>query len=292
MPSTSATAVSQPLYSSSVALPGYRLDEDIKVSQPGRPYTMLNPASGTLDDFPPPPPRMPTRPISDLSDLTQTDMASVTTRQSVNEILSMADIPVNSDTESMNIDSFSMDCLYTGGDQLHNDIKPILPEYGSSTAWKPDSSSSTLPGRGNGSNLSQWKDTSLGNLGHWKDNIGSTTSIDTVKQILSPDSTMNVDGESLANSQNIDIDQIYDDVISCVYDDVDSKYDDMSLAGIEPPAPPIRRRGTIDEGSMGIDKPLPTTPKNPSLITLLSEKKNELLKEKEEKRKQSEDLKK
>ncbi len=40
---------------------GYRMDEDIKVSQPDRPYTMLNPASGTLDDFPPPPPRMPTR---------------------------------------------------------------------------------------------------------------------------------------------------------------------------------------------------------------------------------------
>ena len=29
---------------------------------------------------------------------------------------------------------------------------------------------------------------------------------------------------------------------------MDSKYDDLSLAGIEPPAPPIRRRGTIDEG--------------------------------------------
>ncbi len=37
------------------------MDEDIKVSQPDRPYTMLNPAIGTLDDFPPPPPRMPTR---------------------------------------------------------------------------------------------------------------------------------------------------------------------------------------------------------------------------------------
>ena len=37
------------------------MDEDIKVPQPDRPYTMLNPASGSLDDFPPPPPRMPTR---------------------------------------------------------------------------------------------------------------------------------------------------------------------------------------------------------------------------------------
>ena len=56
------------------------------------------------------------------SELTQTDMASVTTRQSVNEILSMADIPINSDTESMNIDGFSIDSLYPG-DQ---DIKPPL----------------------------------------------------------------------------------------------------------------------------------------------------------------------
>ena len=42
--------------------------------------------------------------------------------------------------------------------------------------------------------------------GEWKDQLGSTTSIDTVKQILSPDSTMNI--ESQLNGSNIDIDQV------------------------------------------------------------------------------------
>ena len=35
--------------------------------------------------------------------------------------------------------------------------------------------------------------------------------------------------------------EVYDEVIPCVYDDVDTKYDVMDFTN-EPPAPPIRKR--------------------------------------------------
>merc|ERR1712050_629316 len=75
---------------------------------------------------------------------------------------------------------------------------------------------------------------------------------------------------------DMDIGQIYDDVMQGVYDDVDVKYDDVNLITdqAEPPVPPMRKRGlSVDHG---IEKPLPVVPKN-NIITKLAEKKNELL---------------
>jgi len=75
---------------------------------------------------------------------------------------------------------------------------------------------------------------------------------------------------------DMDIGQIYDDVMQGVYDDVDVKYDDVNLVTdqAEPPVPPMRKRGlSVDHG---IEKPLPGVPKN-NIITKLAEKKNELL---------------
>merc|ERR1711892_1404535 len=75
---------------------------------------------------------------------------------------------------------------------------------------------------------------------------------------------------------DMDIGQIYDDVMQGVYDDVDVKYDDVHLITdqVEPPVPPMRKRAlSVDHG---IEKPLPVVPKN-NIITKLAEKKNELL---------------
>merc|ERR1719228_3268972 len=74
----------------------------------------------------------------------------------------------------------------------------------------------------------------------------------------------------------MDIGQIYDDVMQGVYDDVDVKYDDVNLITdqAEPPVPPMRKCGlSVDHG---IEKPLPVVPKT-NIITKLAEKKNELL---------------
>merc|ERR1711971_952624 len=57
-------------------------------------------------------------------------------------------------------------------------------------------------------------------------------------------------------------------------------YDDIStLIQGEAPIPPLRKYGLSVEED--IDKPLPVLPKNPSLLHKLSEKKEELLKERE-----------
>merc|ERR1712106_607874 len=75
---------------------------------------------------------------------------------------------------------------------------------------------------------------------------------------------------------DMDIGQIYDDVMQGVYDDVDVKYDDVHLITdqVQPPVLPMRKRGlSVDHG---IEKPLPVVPKN-NIITKLAEKKNELL---------------
>jgi hypothetical protein len=91
-------------------------------------------------------------------------------------------------------------------------------------------------------------------------------------------------------AMDLDIGQIYDDVMQCVYDDVDTKYDDITTTlvegadssgvGNEPPVPPLRKRGlSMDRGV--VDRPLPITPRQPTLIDKIAEKKNELLRERE-----------
>jgi hypothetical protein len=87
-------------------------------------------------------------------------------------------------------------------------------------------------------------------------------------------------------AMDLDISQIYDDVMQCVYDDVDTKYDDLTATLVEgadglgePPVPPMRKRGlSIDRG---VDRPLPTAPRVPTIIDKIADKKNELLRERE-----------
>merc|ERR1711936_1526201 len=79
---------------------------------------------------------------------------------------------------------------------------------------------------------------------------------------------------------DLDIGQIYDDVMQCVYDDVDIKYDDVTLLMDQPPVPPTRRRETNIDADIpdipDIDKPLPAAPRN-NILTKLTGKKNEML---------------
>merc|ERR1712152_12526 len=89
----------------------------------------------------------------------------------------------------------------------------------------------------------------------------------------------------------------YDDVMQCVYDDVDIKYDDVTLLMDQPPVPPQRRNKeletNIDADIPDIDKPLPAAPRN-NILTKLTEKKNEMIiareKEIEKKRKEREEI--
>merc|ERR1712112_747881 len=81
-------------------------------------------------------------------------------------------------------------------------------------------------------------------------------------------------------------------------DDVDVKYDDVTMLIDQPPVPPQRRNKELETNIDAdiiaeIDKPLPAAPKN-NILTKLTEKKNELLiareKEIEKKRKEKEEI--
>jgi len=120
--------------------------------------------------------------------------------------------------------------------------------------------------------------------------LGSVTSVATVKEVrqsLPKESPMDISEQGL----DLDIGQIYDDVMQCVYDDVDIKYDDVEILPDQPPVPPLRKKDVSLEPD--IDKPLPAAPRN-NILTKLTEKKNELMtareKELEKKRKEKEEL--
>merc|ERR1711962_1149394 len=90
-----------------------------------------------------------------------------------------------------------------------------------------------------------------------------------------------------------DLGQIYDDVMQCVYDDVDVKYDDLVQLGdaSEAPVPPPRLR--LSSVDAGVEKPLPGVPRN-KIISKIEEKKNEIILQREkeaEKKRQLEDQK-
>jgi len=212
------------------------------------------------------------RPISDLSmmsdfsSFTQCDNASVTTRQSVNEILSLADMSVYSG-DTLNLDNISVNTFMQDPNNLQQqfEIKEEPQDYNSATLRRV----ARNPGL---------------------DIMGSMTSVATVKE-NKPAEILGSNSGSLGAIQtpvetepapvpmdtlDMDIGQIYDDVMQGVYDDVDVKYDDVNLVTdqAEPPVPPMRKRGlSVDHG---IEKPLPGVPKN-NIITKLAEKKNELL---------------
>merc|ERR1712038_1785967 len=134
--------------------------------------------------------------------------------------------------------------------------------------------------------------------------LGSLTSVATVKEVRpaatkdSPPSQtfspMDISEQNPTTMEGLDLDigQIYDDVMQCVYDDVDIKYDDVEILADQPPVPPLRKKDVSIEPP-DIDKPLPAAPRN-NILTKLTEKKNELMtareKELEKKRKEKEEL--
>merc|ERR1719410_137557 len=143
--------------------------------------------------------------------------------------------------------------------------------------------------------------------------MGSLTSVATVKEILPqpaaaasslpPCGQMVQPVQDPTSSTNTttplpmditeDLGQIYDDVMQCVYDDVDVKYDDLVQLGdaSEAPVPPPRLR--LSSVDAGVEKPLPGVPRN-KIISKIEEKKNEIILQREkeaEKKRQLEDQK-
>ena len=84
--------------------------------------------------------------------------------------------------------------------------------------------------------------------------------------------TMNL--QPLNDLKDETMDEAYDEVIPCVYDDVDVKYDGMEFT----PLPPVRKKPVIQTVPPTAPleeptKPLPSTPsKKPSLISKLKPK--------------------
>ena len=250
--------------------------------------------------------------ISDMSSLTQTDNISIATRQSVNEILSLADVSVFSG-DTINFDNISVNTLLTnplgmqppgsyGMDQQNIKTEPevkIEPLSSSQTNLSNMTGATTL---GSMISVNTVKENNVTNSyisesSNFKD---STPTPSTSAQINNntpmdvTDITNEVANEAM---DTLDLDQIYDDVMQCVYDDVDIKYDDVTLLMDQPPVPPQRRNKeletNIDADIPDIDKPLPAAPRN-NILTKLTEKKNEMIiareKEIEKKRKEREEI--
>merc|ERR1711970_984083 len=211
------------------------------------------------------------RPISDLSmmsdfsSFTQCDNASVTTRQSVNEILSLADMSVYSG-DTLNLDNISVNTFMQDPDNLQQqfEIKEEPQDYNTATLRRVVKNPA-LDIMGSMTSVATVKENKPAEL--LSSNSGSLNTIQAVEEASEP-----VPMDTL----DMDIGQIYDDVMQGVYDDVDVKYDDVNLITdqAEPPVPPMRKRGL--SVAHGIEKPLPGVPKN-NIITKLAEKKNELL---------------
>merc|ERR1711976_139820 len=239
--------------------------------------------------------------LSDMSSLTQADNISLATRQSVNEILSLADVSVFSG-DTINLDNISVNTL------LNNPLGMQPSSNNTSFGLQPSNMQSNnmdiklepkLEPQDNVTN----SNTNLSSAA--ATNLGSMTSVSTVKEnqgqvshqntSMSPMDVTDITVDSFNDAMDTlgdDIGQIYDDVMQCVYDDVDIKYDDVTLLLDQPPVPPQRKQKetNIDADIIpDIDKPLPAAPKN-NILTKLTEKKNEMIiareKELEEKKKE------
>jgi flagellar biosynthesis GTPase FlhF len=296
-----------PVMAGMFAAPGGEGEEPARqllrpVAMPGGPALPTFPSTGMNAEAPGPPPQVPVRsplrsslltgvydplphhrPISDLSlisDFSTTtggDTASVMTRQSVNEILSLAEGSIYSE-DGLNLDSISVNSMLNVAGAGMLEVKQEPPEV-----------------------------EAMGPRNSVRHPLGSLTSVATVKEVLlqpaaqgSQQSLGMVQPEQDPSSTSAttplpmditeDLGQIYDDVMQCVYDDVDVKYDDLALdePGEAPVPPPRMRSGSTDHG---LEKPLPGVPRN-KIISKLEEKKNELtlLRSKEaEKRRQIEE---
>merc|ERR1719367_524845 len=240
--------------------------------------------TGVYDPMP-----TPNRPISDLSIMSDFstltgggDNISIATRQSVNEILSLAEGSVFSDADTINLDSISVNSMLNVPGAGMCEVKEEPMEHVAPSGGSFHES-----------------------LRH---PMGSLTSVATVKEVLpdpAPSSLpqMQVQPVQDPTSTNTttplpmditeDLGQIYDDVMQCVYDDVDVKYDDLVQLGdaSEAPVPPPRLR--LSSVDAGVEKPLPGVPRN-KIISKIEEKKNEIILQREkeaEKKRQLEDQK-
>jgi hypothetical protein len=238
------------------------------------------------------------RPMSDLSlmsDITQYDdqqRVSLCTQQSVNELLSLAEFEL----DNVSVNTFMM------AEPLSNTSKQ------SETAGAPIMMMMPYHHHAHGPSYHQLVSEGTGSRKISEYLGGSLTSVATVKEVkASPvdhtaalplctaDELKTEAGERETSvplspcdpmAMDLDISQIYDDVMQCVYDDVDTKYDDLTATLVEgadglgePPVPPMRKRGlSIDRG---VDRPLPTAPRVPTIIDKIADKKNELLRERE-----------
>jgi len=246
------------------------------------------------------------RPISEISNQSEFSTITSKTHGSINDILSMADISsvysldTNSNTPrySLNEDAqsnrYSMDLENIGVSdvglgtleepnefmnlQLQQCLKnPVLDIMGSMT------SVSTVKENKNNTHRSGLllEENSPQFLGVHEQPIEDVKEEASYPLTQAEKESMNI------NCSEMDLGQIYDDVMQCVYDDVDTKYDDIStLIQAEAPVPPPRKCGLSVEEA--IDKPLPGVPKNPSLLHKFAEKKDELLKEREKEREKKE----
>ena len=257
-----------------------------------------------------PAPQIPTRshrPTSDMSlmsdfssmtSMTGDNISLATTRQSVNEILSMADVSMFSG-DTINLDTISVNTL------LNTPLGLQPPPAGLTS---PNIDIKIEPADQQQQQQQQQMTTSNSNLSTAATTLGSLTSVNTIKEnhpataatavVQCPMDVTDITADNNLAMDNLDLDigQIYDDVMQCVYDDVDIKYDDVEISMDQPPVPPTRRRETNIDADIVIpelDKPLPAAPRN-NILTKLTEKKNELMtareKEMEKKRREREEL--
>merc|ERR1719336_1555197 len=228
--------------------------------------------TGVYDPMP-----APHRPISDLSIMSDFstltgggDNISIATRQSVNEILSLAEGSVFSDADTINLDSISVNSMLNmpgAGMVKEEPVEQVAP---------------------NGGGFRE-------SLRH---PMGSLTSVATVKEILPqpaaaasslpPGGQMVQPVQDPTSSTNTTTPLPMD-----ITEDVDVKYDDLVQLGdaSEAPVPPPRLR--LSSVDAGVEKPLPGVPRN-KIISKIEEKKNEIILQREkeaEKKRQLEDQK-
>ena len=233
------------------------------------------------------------RPLSQSSDLSTATNATDATKQSVNDILSMA-----AEHEEMSVYSMDLNqALEEGNDggMSFSALMKLEP-----TSNQPAAAATSLLSSAPVSNFvlpPSSTTTSQHDLAQALKNpaveiMGSMTSVATVREnkpVASAPTTAMKTEAAVADSNTaaaqavpaalvgatMDIDDVgalYDDVMQVVYDDVDTKYDGMTFGDDEdPPLPPQRKRNMSVDLQVDPDKPLPGTPsKLPTIITKIT----------------------
>lgn len=235
------------------------------------PPTPLPTAHNNNNDMLRIPPKAANMDLRPLSEVSVTDSAS-TTRQSVNEILSLASL------EGENKSIFTLDTVAVPDQPVENvSVQTLMA--------KPD----------------QQKQVELQLA--LKNPVVELTGKSADMLLVVKNEEQSTDKHD--NPMEIDVQALYDDVMQCVYDDVDTKYDGMDFTtNEEPPVPPARKKmppttvtNTVPPTPVVVDeeplKPLPDTPsKMPALIGKLAEKKLAKDKDKDNKKKEQDELKK